>query len=158
MAYLNKVMLMGNMGKDAEIRVTTQGRKKAAFSLATTRRYRDQASGETREQTDWHNIVAWGPMAERIEKLRLAKGTALYVEGRLGYRDYTDQGGAQRRVCEVTVDAFEFLVPRGAAWHEASQEGPDRRQEAPRYEPPPPPGSPAPRTFDPDEDGIDMPF
>jgi single-strand DNA-binding protein len=113
MAYLNKVMLMGNMGKDAEVRVTTQGRKKASFSLATTRRFRDANSHEMRDQTEWHNIVAWGPMAERIEKLQLRKGTALYVEGRITSRDYTDQNGVNRKITEIFMDNFEFLQAKG---------------------------------------------
>jgi single-strand DNA-binding protein len=113
MAYLNKVMLMGNMGKDAEVRVTTQGRKKASFSLATTRRFRDANSHEMRDQVEWHNIVAWGPMAERIEKLQLRKGTALYVEGRITSRDYEDPQGIKRKITEIFMDNFEFLQPKG---------------------------------------------
>jgi single-strand DNA-binding protein len=109
MAYLNKVMLMGNMGKDADILVTTQGRKKASFSLATTRRYRDASTHELKDQTEWHSIVAWGPLAERIEKLQLRKGTSLYVEGRIASHDYTDQNGVKRKVTEVFLENFEFL-------------------------------------------------
>ena len=68
MAYLNKVMLIGNIGKDPEIRANPAGRKRVSFSLATSRRYRDN-NGETKEQTDWHNIVGWGKIADIIEQL-----------------------------------------------------------------------------------------
>lgn len=72
MPYLNKAMLIGNIGKDPEIKTTQGGRKRATFSLATFRKYRD-ANGETREQTDWHNVVAWGKTADIIEQLGFRK-------------------------------------------------------------------------------------
>ena len=90
MPYLNKVMLIGNIGKDPETKVTPSGRKRVSFSLATSRRYRD-ASGETREQTDWHNVVGWGKTADIIEQLGVHKGMTLYVEGTLTYRSWDDQ-------------------------------------------------------------------
>ena len=80
MAYLNKVLLIGNTGKDPEFTVTQTGRKRASFSLATTRRYRD-ANGEQKEQTDWHYLVAWGKTADVIESLGVHKGMPLFVEG-----------------------------------------------------------------------------
>ena len=96
MAYLNKVMLIGNIGKDPEVRMSqTGGRKRVSFSLATSRRYRDN-NGEQKEQTDWHNIVGWGKIADIVEQLGIRKGMSLYVEGSLTNRSWTDQTSGQR--------------------------------------------------------------
>ena len=114
MAYLNKVLLIGNIGKDPEIRVSPQtGKKAVSFSLATSRRYRDN-NGEQKEDTQWHNIVGWGKVAEVFEQLGVRKGTSLYVEGRLTNRSWTDQSSGQKRyVTEVALDTFQILTPRG---------------------------------------------
>ena len=114
MAFLNKVMLIGNLGKDPEIRVSPQtGKKAVSFSLATSRRYRD-ANGEQKEDTQWHNIVGWGKVAEVFEQLGIHKGTSLYVEGRLTNRSWTDQASGQKRyVTEVALDTFQLLTQRG---------------------------------------------
>ncbi|MBQ9225486.1 MAG: single-stranded DNA-binding protein [Fibrobacter sp.] len=113
MAYLNKVMLIGNIGKDPEIRMSqTGGRKRVAFSLATSRRYRDN-NGEQKEQTDWHNIVGWGKIADIVEQLGIRKGMSLYVEGTLTNRSWTDQNGQKRYATEVNMDTFQLLGPRG---------------------------------------------
>jgi len=113
MAYLNKCMLIGNIGKDPEIRVSpTTGSKQVSFSLATSRRYRDN-NGEQKEDTQWHNIVGWGKIADVIEQLQVRKGTTLYVEGRLTNRSWTDQSSGQKRyVTEVALDTFQLLTPR----------------------------------------------
>ena len=114
MAYLNKVMLIGNLGKDPEIRVNqASGKKVVSFSLATSRRYRDN-NGEQKEDTQWHNIVGWGKIADVVEQLQVRKGTTLYVEGRLTNRSWTDQQGAKRYVTEVALDTFQILTPRQA--------------------------------------------
>ena len=113
MAYLNKVMLIGNIGKDPEIRMSqTGGRKRVAFSLATSRRYRDN-NGEQKEQTDWHNIVGLGKIADIVEQLGIRKGMSLYVEGTLTNRSWTDQNGQKRYATEVNMDTFQLLGPRG---------------------------------------------
>ena len=113
MAYLNKVMLIGNIGKDPEVRMSqTGGRKRVSFSLATSRRYRDN-NGEQKEQTDWHNIVGWGKIADIVEQLGIRKGMSLYVEGTLTNRSWTDQNGQKRYATEVNMDTFQLLTPRG---------------------------------------------
>lgn len=113
MAYLNKVMLIGNLGKDPEIRLSQQtGRKKVAFSLATSRRYRD-ANGEQKEDTQWHNVVGWGKLADIFEQLGISKGTSIYVEGSLTNRSWSDQNGQKRYVTEVNMESFQILTPRG---------------------------------------------
>jgi len=114
MAYLNKVMLIGNIGKDPEVRMSQAGgRKRISFSLATSRRFRDN-NGEQKEQTDWHNIVGWGKIADIMESLGVRKGMALYVEGSLTNRSWTDQATGQKRyTTEVNMDTFQLLTPRG---------------------------------------------
>ncbi len=112
MAYLNKVMLIGNIGKDPEVRVSqASGRKRVSFSLATSRRYRD-ANGEQKEETQWHNVVGWGKVADIFEQLGIRKGTSLYVEGRLATRSWTDQNGQKRYATEVNLETFQVLTPR----------------------------------------------
>ncbi|MBO4230872.1 MAG: single-stranded DNA-binding protein [Bacteroidales bacterium] len=113
---LNKVMLIGNVGKDPEIRYLdgnnpNQGATKVAqFTLATTERYRDR-NGELRENTEWHNIVAWRNSADVAEKF-IRRGTQLYVEGKLRTRSWTDQSGNKRFTTEVAVDNLQLLGKR----------------------------------------------
>lgn len=139
MAYLNKVMLIGNLGKDPEIRVSpSTGSKVVNFSLATSRRYRDN-NGEQKEDTQWHNIVGWGKIAEVIEQLGIHKGTTLYVEGRLTNRSWTDQNGQKRYTTEVALDTFQILTPRQSqngygAQQRSTYQQPQQSAQAPQYE------------------------
>lgn len=108
MSYLNKAMLIGRVGQNPEIKtINEQGRKAAQFSLATTERYKDR-NGEVKEQTEWHNIVAFDKTAELIEKF-VVKGMLLYVEGKLRTRSWDDQNGNKRYVTEVLVNGIQFL-------------------------------------------------
>ena len=112
---LNKVMLIGNVGRDPNVRYLDgnaggQGSKVATFTRATTERFRDR-SGETRENTEWHNIVAWRNSADLAEKF-IHKGTQIYVEGRLRTRSYTDQAGVQKYTTEVVADNIQLLGRR----------------------------------------------
>jgi single-strand DNA-binding protein len=147
MPYLNKVQLIGNLGKDPEIRVSpTTGSKQVSFSLATSRRYRD-ANGEQKEDTQWHNIVGWGKVAEVFEQLGVRKGTSLYVEGRLTNRSWTDQASGQKRyVTEVALDTFQILTPRQA--QNGNGYGAPQQQRT-TYQQPQAPS---------DDDDIDLPF
>ena len=111
MAYLNKALLIGNVGKDPQISMTPSGKKRVSFSLATSKRYRDQ-NGEQKEQTTWHNVVLCGATAETFEKLGVKKGTALYVEGELTNRSWTDNLGQKRSTTEVNLSTFQLLTPR----------------------------------------------
>ena len=111
MAYLNKAMLIGNVGKDPQISMTPSGKKRVSFSLATSKRYRDQ-NGEQKEQTEWHNVVGWGKTAEIVEQLGICKGTSLYVEGELTNRSWTDNQGQKRSMTEVNLSTFQLLTPR----------------------------------------------
>ena len=112
MAYLNKVMLIGNVGKDPQTAMTPSGKKRVSFSMATSKRYRDQ-NGEQKEQTEWHNVVGWGKTAEIVEQLGICKGTSLYVEGELTNRSWTDNQGQKRSMTEVNLSTFQLLTPRG---------------------------------------------
>lgn len=105
MASLNKVMLIGHLGKDPEIISFDNGTKKMSVTLATSERYRDR-NGEWAEQTDWHNLVAWGNLALDIAEKRrnYVKGDFMYVEGRLKTRQYVDSQNVNRYVTEVVVD------------------------------------------------------
>ena len=116
MAYLNKAMLIGNIGKDPEIRVSpSTGRKVVTFSLATSRRYRDN-NGEQKEQTDWHNIVGYGKVADVFEQLQIRKGTTLYVEGSIQNRSWINQATQQKQyTTEVIIENFQLLTPRNNA-------------------------------------------
>ena len=111
-------MLIGNVGRDPEVRYfdgnsSQNGNSKVArFTLATTERYRDR-SGELRENTEWHNIVAWRNSAELAEKY-IRKGSQIYVEGKLSTRSWTDQSGTKRTTTEVVVDNIQLLGRRDA--------------------------------------------
>ncbi|MFK7899812.1 MAG: single-stranded DNA-binding protein [Cyclobacteriaceae bacterium] len=105
---VNKVILVGRLGKDPEVRSTESGRKVANFSLATSESYRDKNSGERVENTDWHNIVFWGPTAEIVERY-LSKGRQIYVEGKLKTRSYEDKDGNTRYVTEVLGQQLTML-------------------------------------------------
>ena len=106
-------MLIGNIGKDPEIRVNPNGgRKRVSFSLATSRRYRD-ANGEQKEDTQWHNIVGWGKVAEVFEQLQIRKGTTMYIEGAIQNRSWINQQTQQKQyTTEVIIENFQLLTPR----------------------------------------------
>lgn len=106
---INRVTLLGHLGKDPESRVLENGKKVTSFTIATTERAFKTASGvEIPERTDWHNIVAWGGPAEIADKY-LFKGAKVYVEGKLKSRSYTDNSGAKKYVTEVFVETIELL-------------------------------------------------
>jgi single-strand DNA-binding protein len=111
MASVNKAILIGNLGKDPELRYAPSGQAVARFSIATTERYKDK-SGEMQENTTWHNIVAWGRTAE-IAKDYLSKGSPVYIEGRIDNRSYEDKEGNKRYISEVVVQKLQLLGRRG---------------------------------------------
>ncbi|MCR5014203.1 MAG: single-stranded DNA-binding protein [Bacteroidales bacterium] len=112
MASLNKVILIGRLGKDPEITTFENGNRKMSATLATTERYRDRESNWV-DQTEWHNLIAWGNLANDIADKRrnYAKGDMMYIEGRLRTRQYTDTQGINRYVTEIQVDKMMQLVP-----------------------------------------------
>jgi single-strand DNA-binding protein len=104
---LNKVMLIGNLGRDPELKVTPSGQALARFSVATTETWKNP-QGEKQSKTEWHNIVIWGKQAETAEKF-LRKGKQVLIEGRIQYREYTDQAGVKKTACEIRCDNFVML-------------------------------------------------
>jgi len=110
MASLNKVMLIGNLGKDPEIRYTPDGSPVAHFSLATTDTWTDK-SGTKQERTEWHNIVAWSKLAD-LSKRFLAKGRQVYIEGRIQTREWEDKDGNKRRTSEIVASQMVLLGAR----------------------------------------------
>lgn len=125
---VNKVILIGHLGKDAETRFTTSGVSMSRFTLATNRRVKDNQTGEWKDETDWHNVVVW-----RQENLAqyLTKGKQIYVEGRLQTRSYEDKDGVKKYSTEVVAEEVFLLGGRGdsmgggdSSWGEAPQRGP----------------------------------
>ena len=107
---LNKAMLIGNVGRDPEVRYLdgqSGNAKVATFTLATTERYRGR-NGETRENTEWHNIVAWRSTADVVERF-VKKGTQVYIEGRIRTRSWDDQNGNKRYTTEIIADNLQLL-------------------------------------------------
>ncbi len=104
---LNKVLLIGNLGRDPELKMTTTGQPVARFSIATTETWKDKA-GEKQSKTEWHNIVVWGKQAEIAEKW-LKKGKQVLIEGRIQYREYQDQQGVKKTACDIRCDNFQML-------------------------------------------------
>lgn len=111
MASLNKVMLIGKLGKDPEVRFTASGQAVAGFSLATNEKFKNK-SGEWEERTEWHNITLWGKLAE-IAGEYLSKGKLAYIEGRLQTRKWQDKSGNDRYTTEIVGDKMQLLSPKG---------------------------------------------
>ncbi|MBB5346445.1 single-stranded DNA-binding protein [Desulfoprunum benzoelyticum] len=128
---LNKVMLIGNLGKDPEIRYTQAGTAVATFNVATTERFKGK-DGQTQDQTEWHRVVAWARLAEICGEY-LHKGSKVYIEGRLQTRKWTDQNGNDKYTTEIVAREMKMLSPRG---------GTDQDSYGGGYQEPPFPDSP----------------
>jgi single-strand DNA-binding protein len=107
MGSVNKAILVGNLGRDAEIRFTAGGTPVATVSLATTERFTDR-EGQKREDTQWHRIVIWGKTAESLHEY-LTKGKQIYVEGRIQHREWTDKEGKPAKTTEIRADRIVLL-------------------------------------------------
>lgn len=112
MAGVNKVILLGNLGKDPEIRHLENGTAVASFSIATSETYKDKTSGERIEKTEWHNVVLWRGLAEVAEKY-LHKGDQVYIEGKLRTRSW-EKDGVTRYTTEIVVDNMNMLSKRSS--------------------------------------------
>src|SRR5437660_1684599 len=111
---VNKVILVGNLGRDPEVRATPSGQSACSFSIATTERFTDRA-GQQREQTEWHNVVAWGKQADLCGQY-LKKGRQVYIEGRLTTRQYEAKDGTGKRYrTEIVAQRVQFLGGRASA-------------------------------------------
>jgi single-strand DNA-binding protein len=111
---VNKVILLGNLGRDPEVRRTGDSRAVANLSVATSENWKDKNTGERQEKTEWHRVVLWGPVAEVAEKY-LKKGDSVYVEGRIETRKWTDKEGQERYTTEVVVDRAGTMQMLGKA-------------------------------------------
>lgn len=122
MASVNKVILVGNVGRDPEIRTFPSGDKVANISLATTDRWRDRNNGENKEATEWHRVVFSQKLAEIVEQY-VRKGAQLYVEGNLRTRKWTDQASGQERYAtEIRADAMQMLGSRQDGQQQANHD------------------------------------
>ncbi|MDD2736205.1 MAG: single-stranded DNA-binding protein [Desulfuromonadaceae bacterium] len=133
MASLNKVMLIGNLGKDPEVRFTASGQAVAGFSLATSEKFKGK-NGEWEERTEWHNITLWGKLAE-ISGEYLSKGKTIYVEGRLQTRKWQDKSGNDRYTTEIVGDKMQMLSPKGEK--SGGDNSPAPKSNSSNYEEPP---------------------
>ena len=145
---VNKVILVGNVGRDPEVRYLDgngqngQGTKVATFTLATSERYRDR-NNNLQENTEWHNIVAWRQNADVAEKF-VHKGTQLYIEGRLRTRSYTDAQGVKKYTTEIQVDTLQLLgrredgqgAPQQGGYQQSQGGYQPRQQSQPAYQQP----------------------
>jgi single-strand DNA-binding protein len=129
MAGVNKVILVGHLGKDPEIRSISNDRKVAKFTLATTESYKDN-SGQRVESTEWHNVEFWGPIADVIERF-LKKGSQVYVEGRIRTRSYDDKEGIKRYVTEIVGQNMTMLGGKPSGGGNANESQPDYHEPAP---------------------------
>lgn len=114
MASVNKVIIVGNLGRDPEVRYTADNRAIANIAVATSENYTDKNSGEKKEITEWHRIVFFNRLAE-IAGEYLKKGSSVYVEGRLQTRKWTDQSGTERYTTEIVADQMQMLGSRNSA-------------------------------------------
>jgi single-strand DNA-binding protein len=116
---VNKVILVGNLGKDPEIRRTQDGRPIASLSVATSEQWRDKATGERKEKTEWHRVVIFSEGLAKVAEQYLKKGAKVYLEGQLQTRKWTDQSGAEKYTTEVVLQGFNsnltMLDGRGGA-------------------------------------------
>ncbi|MBI4042039.1 MAG: single-stranded DNA-binding protein [Deltaproteobacteria bacterium] len=108
MASVNKVIIVGNLGADPEVRYTNTGSAVANFNVATTENWTDKTTGQRQEKTEWHRVVAWGKLAQVCGEY-LRKGRQVYVEGRLQTRSWEDKEGAKRYTTEVVANTVQFL-------------------------------------------------
>jgi single-strand DNA-binding protein len=107
MAGVNKVILVGNLGKDPEVRTTQDGTKIVNFTLATSENWNDRASGERKERTEWHRVVIFNENIGNVAEKYLRKGRKVYVEGSLQTRKWTDQSGQEKYTTEVVIGRFK---------------------------------------------------
>ena len=151
MASVNKVIIVGNLGKDPEVRSFPNGDRVANVTIATTDKWKDKQSSEMREATEWHRVVFNGRLAEIVEQY-LRKGSQVYVEGSLRTRKWTDQNGVEKYTTEIRADQMQMLGSRQGMGGPPPEEGaggydspPQQQRYAAPARPPIAPGAPAAR-------------
>ena len=125
MSSVNRVFLLGNLGKDPEIRTMQNGKKVASFSLATSETWKDKATGERKSKTEWHNVVIFNEGLVRIVEQYLHKGSKVWIEGQLQTRKWTDKSGQDRYTTEVVLQGFNSALtmlegPKGSERQESA--------------------------------------
>jgi len=154
---INKVILIGNLGRDPEVRYTASGSAVANVSLATAESWKDRQSGEQVERTEWHRVVFFSRLAEIVGEY-LKKGSKVYVEGRLQTRKYQDRDGVDRYTTEIVANEMQMLDSRGgpgdnsAGFDPGPTSRPSRSSGAPPSGGSQPPGGPGMGGDDPDDD------
>lgn len=136
---VNKVILVGNVGKDPEIRNTQNGGKIVNLTLATSETWNDKASGERKERTEWHRIVIFNEKLGDVAEKYVTKGTKLYVEGSLQTRKWTDQSGQEKYTTEIVLQAFNGTIQILTSKAESQSQGtrqPDRTSQQNAYSAP----------------------
>lgn len=132
MASVNKVIIVGNLGRDPEIRYMPSGDAVANISVATTDKWKDKQSGEQKEATEWHNISFFGKLAE-IAGEYLKKGSQVYIEGKLQTRKYTDKDGVEKYATSIKAETLQMLGGRQDGQQQAPRAAaPSQRQAAPQ--------------------------
>lgn len=144
---VNKVILIGHLGKDAETKFTTGGAAKTTFAIATNRRWKDKETGEWKEETDWHNVVLW--RQENVANY-LTKGKQIYVEGRLQTRNYEDKEGKKVYITEVVADDVILLSSREGGSGGGFDQSQSSASRSPQRAPASGPAEPAPGITDDD--------
>jgi single-strand DNA-binding protein len=139
MASVNRVILVGNLGRDPELRYIQSGQAVANFSVATNEKWRDK-EGNNQERTEWHRIVVWGKSAENCAQY-LVKGRSVYIEGKLQTREWEDREGNKRTTTEIVAQTVQFLGGRSGAGaggdNQQDRAGPEEPQEPQDAGPPP---------------------
>jgi single-strand DNA-binding protein len=131
---LNKIQIIGRMGKDPEVRYMSNGDAVCNFSVATSERWKDKTTGETKEETTWHRVSAWGRQAEIVGEY-LRKGALVYVEGKQICRKYTDKDGQERESWEIRMQEMKMMPDQKRDAQTAPRSAPTPAQNAPRKEP-----------------------
>jgi single-strand DNA-binding protein len=158
MASVNKIIIVGNLGRDPEVRTFPSGDRVANVTIATTDKWKDKTSGEMKEHTEWHRVVFNGRLAE-IAGEYLRKGSQAYVEGSLRTRKYTDKDGNERTITEVRADTLQLLGSRQGMGSPSSQDdddGASRRAAPPSRQQPA--AKPASKSTGFDDMDDDIPF
>ncbi len=156
MASVNKVILVGNLGQDPEVKYMPSGGAVTNISIATTDTWKDKASGEKKERTEWHRVVFFNRLAEIVGEY-LRKGSTVYVEGNLRTRKWQDQSGQDRYTTEIVAREMQMLggKPGGSSDYQKNS-APPQQASAPQQNAPQQQGSEAPQNFDNFDD--DIPF
>ena len=154
---INKVILVGNVGGDPEVRTTESGVKVARIRLATSERYTDKQSGERKELTEWHTITLWRGLADIVDRY-VHKGSQLYIEGRLRTREWTDTNNIKRYTTEILADNMQLLGSRSDGQSAAPVAAPSAPAQ-PAYQQPAQPAYQQPASIPaPQDDPDDLPF